>query len=140
MTKVPWPAPIEAAATGPRTGLEAKKRQAAYEVAVKDCLERAVLDRTVGPEHPDVAQRLHTLANHSTRVEKYDMAGRLYEQVIAIPEQSRRRRSVTTTSTWRRLSKIIRGCSNGCITARQSHGLSHSGGRFLDGRRAECLS
>jgi Tfp pilus assembly protein PilF len=48
----------------------------------------AIKEKTLGPDHPDVATSLHNLAWVYSREGKYKMAEPLYKRALAIKEQA----------------------------------------------------
>ncbi len=46
-------------------------RKATYEQAMTDCLQPTTLEETLGPDHPDVARSLRTLANGHVSLREY---------------------------------------------------------------------
>lgn len=65
-----------------------KARRPIYAQALGECLEPPSLEQAQRTEHPDVAQRLHSLANRYSVRKRYADAEPLYQRAIAIREES----------------------------------------------------
>lgn len=66
----------------------AKENRATREAAFRSCLEPIVRARALGPEHPDVAESLRTLADGCVAVEAFGKAEPLYQRALAIQERA----------------------------------------------------
>jgi hypothetical protein len=64
-----------------------RTREAAYDDAMAACLRPGILARELGPEHPEVARSLHTLAYLYVRQAEPEKAEPLFARALAIREQ-----------------------------------------------------
>lgn len=62
-------------------------RQATYEQAMTDCLQPAILERALGPDHPNVATSLTRLADGYASQGREAEAEPLYQRALAIQEK-----------------------------------------------------
>lgn len=66
----------------------AQANRSTREAALRSCLEPVERAHALGPEHPDVAESLRTLADGYVAVEDFSKAEPLYERALAIQERA----------------------------------------------------
>lgn len=67
---------------------KAGARSAAHDEAMEACLRPVILERELGPDHPEVARSLHALAFRYHRQAELAEAESLYARALAIQEKS----------------------------------------------------